>query len=203
MTWKKMMPGCEIYRAILPLHHLTSVIDYISRKNCICVYCWEWKLWRQTVAAKLPFWSSQSQESSFAAISWTTPQKLYLAVKCQIHCIILLTSSNGKRCQNLVANFKSVTVTFQTKFFNRFLVRTFPAKHFQMFGCTSEIRFKLTLILCTWHVQKISCALIMRKSKRRNQEILLWMWEIPVDESTVWPDWYMGDTPLGPCSLPL
>ena len=101
-----------------------------------------------------PFWSSQSQESSFAAISWTTPQKLYLAVKCQIHCIILLTSSNGKRCQNLVANFKSVTVTFQTKFFNRFLVRTFPGKKFQMFGCTSEIRFKLTLILCTWHLQK-------------------------------------------------
>ena len=38
MTWKKMMPGCEIYRAILPLHHLTSVIDYISRKKIVFVY---------------------------------------------------------------------------------------------------------------------------------------------------------------------
>ena len=28
---------------------------YFKKKNSICVYCWEWKLWRQTVAAKLPF----------------------------------------------------------------------------------------------------------------------------------------------------
>ena len=130
MTWKKMMPGCEIYRAILPLHHLTSVTDYISRKKLYLCILLGVKIMAANGGGQAPFWSSQSQESSFAAISWTTPQKLYLAVKCQIHCIILLTSSNGKRCQNLVANFKSVTVTFQAKFFNRFLVRTFPRKTF-------------------------------------------------------------------------
>ena len=86
---------CTILRVLLTI--------FQEKKLYLCILLGV-KIMAANGGGQAPFWSSQSQESSFAAISWTTPQKLYLAVKCQIHCIILLTSSNGKRCQNLVAN---------------------------------------------------------------------------------------------------